>query len=55
VAVYVEDEEDWIMQVLERVVYWRQPAISLIQLKRGALPNLRWISTLTPSALAGIS
>ena len=55
VAVYVEDEEDWIMQVLERVVYWRQPAISLIQLKRAALPNLRWISTLTPSALAGIS
>jgi len=55
VVVYVDDEEDWFMQSLERVVYWRRPAISLIQLKRNAIPNLRWIASLSPAALAGIS
>jgi hypothetical protein len=53
VVVYVDDEEDWFMQSLERVVYWRSPAISLIQLKRTALVNLRWIASLSPSALEG--
>ena len=55
VVVYVDDDEDWFMQSLERVVYWRRPAISLIQLKRNAIPNLRWIASLSPAALAGIS
>ena len=54
VVVYLEDDEDWFMQSLERVVYWKRPAISLIQLKRTGIQNLRWISSLTPSALAGI-
>lgn len=54
VVVYLDDEEDWFMQSLEKAVYWRRPAISLIQLKRGALANLRWIAHLSPSALMGI-
>lgn len=53
VVVYVDDEEDWFMQSLERSVYWRRPAISLVQLKREALVNLHWIASLSPSALAG--
>lgn len=55
VVVYLDDEEDWFMQSLEKAVYWRRPAISLIQLKRSALANLRWIAQLSPSALMGIS
>jgi hypothetical protein len=54
VVVYLDDEEDWFMQSLEKAVYWRRPAISLIQLKRGALANLRWIASLSPAALVGI-
>ena len=53
VVVYLDDEKDWVVQSLERVVYWRRPAISLVQLKRAAIQNLRWIASLTPSALAG--
>lgn len=53
IVVYVDDEPDWFMQSLERVVFWRQPAISLIQLKRRALVNLHWIASLSPSALEG--
>ena len=55
VVVYLDDEEDWFMQSLEKAVYWRRPAISLIQLKRSALANLRWIAELSPSALMGMS
>ena len=55
VVVYMDDEEDWFMQSLEKAVYWRRPAISLIQLKRSALANLRWIASLSPSALMGIA
>ena len=55
VVVYLEDEPDWFIQSLERATFWRRPAISLIQLRRSALPNLRWIATLSPSALMGIS
>ena len=51
VAVYLDDEQDWFMQSLERVVYWRLPAISLIQLKRTSLPNLRWVAHLNARAL----
>jgi hypothetical protein len=55
VVLYVDDEEDWFMQSLERAVYWRRPAISLIQLKRTALVNLHWVASLSSSALAGTS
>lgn len=54
VVVYLDDEEDWFMQSLERVVYLRRPAISLIQLKKAAIHNLLWIASLAPSALACI-
>ena len=54
VVVHLDDEADWFMQSLKQVVYWRRPAISLIQLKRATIQNLRWIGSLTPSALAGI-
>ena len=53
--VYLDDDADWFMQSLERVVYWKRPAISLIQLKRTDIRNLQWIGSLNPSALAGIS
>lgn len=53
VVVYVDDEEDWFMQSLEKSVYWRRPTISLVQLRRTALANLHWIASLSPSALAG--
>ena len=52
-VVYVDDEEEWFMGSLEKSVFWRRPSISLIQLKRAALHNLRWIASLTPHALAG--
>jgi hypothetical protein len=53
VLVHVHDEEDWLMESLRESIISRRPSISIIQLKRGALHNLRWISTLTPHALAG--
>lgn len=52
--VYVDDEEEWIFQSVERAVEWRRPVISMIQLKREALQNLRWIASLNANALAGI-
>jgi hypothetical protein len=53
VVVYVDDEEEWFMGSLEKSVFWRRSSISLVQLKRAALHNLRWIASLTPHALAG--
>jgi molybdopterin-guanine dinucleotide biosynthesis protein A len=55
VVVSVDDEPDWFVQSLERATYWRRPEISSIQLKRSALRNLRWIATLSPSSLLGIT
>ena len=55
VVISLDDDADWFMQSLERVVYWHKPSISSIQLKRSALSNLHWMTTLTPSALAGIT
>jgi hypothetical protein len=52
--VYLDNEEAWLLHSLERVVYWRRPTINLIQLKRRALSNLRWMATLSVEALAGI-
>ena len=54
VVVHLDDEEDWFMQSLKRVVYDQRPPISLIQLKKAAIHNLLWIASLAPSALAGI-
>jgi len=54
VVVYLDDDADWFTQILKEVVYWRRPAISLIQLKRTTIQNLRWIGSLNPFALAGI-
>ena len=48
------DDEAWLIRSLQRLVYWQYPAISLIQLKRTAIQNLRWMASLSPSALAGI-
>jgi len=42
------------MGSLEKSVFWRRSSISLVQLKRAALHNLRWIASLTPHALAGL-
>jgi hypothetical protein len=54
VVVSLDDDADWCMESLERVVYWQQPSISSIQLKRSALPNLHWMTQLGSFALAGI-
>jgi hypothetical protein len=54
VVVYVDDEEKWFMGSLEKSVFGRRSSISLVQLKRAALHNLRWIASLTPHALAGL-
>lgn len=53
VVMHVDDEEDWFMESLRDSILSRRPSISMIQLKRETLHNLRWISTLTPHALAG--
>jgi hypothetical protein len=53
VVMYLDDEPEWFLQALERATIWRTPPISMVQLKRGALPNLRWISSLSPSTLMG--
>jgi len=53
VVIYLDDEPDWFLQSLERTTFWHIPAISMIQLKRSALPNLRWISSLSSSTLMG--
>jgi len=55
VVISLDDDADWFLQSLERVVYWHKPSISSIQLKRPALSNLHWMTTLSPSALAGIT
>jgi hypothetical protein len=54
VVVSLDDDADWCMECLERVVYWKQPSISSIQLKRSALPNLHWMTQLGSFSLAGI-
>ena len=54
VLLYVDDEEDWFKTSLETGFYRKERPISVIQLKRGTLHNLRWIGSLTPRALAGI-
>jgi hypothetical protein len=51
---HLDGEEDWFMQSLERVVGWQSQIARLIQLKRSALPNLRWIATLSYISLACI-
>jgi hypothetical protein len=53
VVISLDDDEDWFVQSLKQVVHWSQPRISSIQLKRSAIPDLHWITTLGPSALAG--
>jgi hypothetical protein len=55
VIVHIDDEEEWFIQSVERAVYWRRPAIPVIQLKREALHNLRWMASLSSTALAGLS
>jgi hypothetical protein len=55
VVVHLDDEVDWFMRSLERVVHFRRPPISLIRLKKATIHNLQWIASLPPSALAGIS
>jgi hypothetical protein len=54
-VIHLDDEEEWFIQSIERAVYWRRPSIPVIQLKRDALYNLRWMASLSPSALAGTS
>jgi len=55
VVISLDDDVDWFKQSLARLIYWHKPSISSIQLKRSALSNLHWMTTLSPSALAGMA
>ena len=55
VVVHIDDEESWFLESVMKSMLSRRQSTSLIQLKRQALHNLRWIGSLTPHALAGYS